>query len=576
MLDDPVFGAVAAERDEKDAAQILNRLARRVTLTAAFVAPVVLLLVARNVLDTGWSLGNVIHVFAAVIGIVVALLRKRLQATALAVITGLLCLLLFVTDLFYFGVQTPGVLWGAVGTMIFSIGLGRRHGLTYGVATFAILLAFGFFSLLTTHASVEQVLADKAGVQTFFTAAIVGFIIVLVCADLVSRLVAELNEAVNARHSERRQRWIAEKGRDDLSKQLADLLDAAPVGVIMFDEKGDIIAWNQHNTHYLGLSAEEMLGRSMRDYLISVDPVHPLLKHFDGLYSSHEYRNFLLKLPTYDGVATLLVSGSPIYDAAGRVAGAIQVAFDVTVLTSGGLFSEQSSNDEAEKIAALAQNLRSPLMAVGLSAESLDILLDAANPSIEKVRAKLALLVEQQRNALEVVEQVHRITTAPDVVIGHYEAVGLATSAATVVANRMLDNDIEFTVEANDGIGTFVSAQPILVRQILISLMVRAREAVLQRRLDSKKWVSLKLSCDGGDVIFTVSDNSADKLPNNPDDIFDRHFQGRSMQGGTDTGLYISQATAQQVGGRLTAAQSEDGLQLALHLPIATQAPQPS
>lgn len=573
MLDDPIFGAVHAERDEDDAAKILNRLARRVTLTATLVVPLVLLLVARNVLETGWSLGNVIHVVSAFMWIVAVLLRKQLQATALAVITGLLCLLLFVTDLFYFGVQTPGVLWGAVGTITVSIGLGRRRGLIYGVATFSIMVAFELYSLFATHHTIASILADNTGVQTFVTAAVVGFIIVIVCADLVSRLVAELSHAVNARHAERRQRWIAEKGREDLAKQLAALLDAAPVGLIMFDEKGDIIAWNQHNTRYLGLSAEEMLGRSMRDYLMSVDPVHPLLKHFDGLYSSHEYRNFLLKLPTDDGVATVLVSGSPIYDAAGEVTGGVQVAFDVTVLTSGGLMSDQSNSDEAEKIAALTQDLRSPLMAVGLSAESLDILLDTATPPIEKVRAKLALLIEQQRNALEVVEQVHRITTTADVVVGRYEAAGLCASAAKVVANRMIDNGIEFTVEVDEGIGVLISAQPILVRQILISLMVRAREAVLQRRLDSTKWISFTLSCDDGTAVFTVSDSSGDKLPSNPDDIFDRHYLGQVMHRGTDTGLYISQATAQQVGGRLTAAQSEDGLQLALHLPIARHEP---
>ena len=568
-IDDPTASLTRSQlsEDQHTAASVfvLDQMARRLALVTALMAALVPLVGIPYFAST--DISNLFFITPSLLlAVGIGIYRKRLSAQVIAAAFALV-----MCGLVFNAVRLHGLLHPMVVLLVIALGAlalltTRRSTIIGGI------LMFGTAFFMTLSLRLDQVGGElfsltMAHVAELITWLALGGFNTWIAVYVLSALVYELEISNIAERREREHRWLAERGAQQSEEQMRRILDNAPVGITLLDEKGDIIGWNRVNEMFLGVSSEKMLGTAFHDFLCQVDPQHPLLVKLDELYRGRPFFNLVFDVASRRGVAHFMMSGKPIFDEAGRVCGAVTVGADITNVIRG--VNDVRQERHSEEVAQLAHDIRSPLMALGLSVEVLQMLLENEQPDLERIRAKLPIIQQQQEHAAEVVEGYYSTLNNRDTPQVSLSPGSLAEMAATVLRASFQSQDIALEVDSTLAEGEAVSTHSVLVRQILINLLANARDAVLAiaERSDIQGWVRLVVEPSGDQIIYSVSDNGGGRLPIDPEVLFNRGFTTKPVGEGTGMGLFIGRATAQHIGGSLDVIQGEHGLIFQLSLP---------
>ena len=110
------------------------------------------------------------------------------------------------------------------------------------------------------------------------------------------------------------------------------------------------------------------------------------------------------------------------------------------------------------------------------------------------------------------------------------------------------------------------------LEQVLINLMVNARDALLsQREKDPalRPWIALHSEHDSRHVRIWVEDNAGGIDPRLLERIFEPFFTTKPIGVGTGLGLSVSYGIVENMGGRLSVTNGEAGAKFCVELPIA-------
>jgi signal transduction histidine kinase len=101
--------------------------------------------------------------------------------------------------------------------------------------------------------------------------------------------------------------------------------------------------------------------------------------------------------------------------------------------------------------------------------------------------------------------------------------------------------------------------------QVLLNILLNARDALLEGRIPAGT-ITLKALAEGGRTVITVTDNAGGIPEEIIDRIFEPYFSTKGVQG-TGIGLYMSkQIIETNMGGKLTARNTEDGAEFRIEL----------
>ncbi|NIP56528.1 MAG: HAMP domain-containing protein, partial [Gemmatimonadetes bacterium] len=92
------------------------------------------------------------------------------------------------------------------------------------------------------------------------------------------------------------------------------------------------------------------------------------------------------------------------------------------------------------------------------------------------------------------------------------------------------------------------------LKQVLLNVVQNAREAV-----DGAGEIELRIAPDGDAVVLEVADDGPGLPPDMADRIFDPFVTTKTTLQGAGLGLFIAEATVRRHGGRIAAANREDG-----------------
>lgn len=128
------------------------------------------------------------------------------------------------------------------------------------------------------------------------------------------------------------------------NQRLADIINFLPDATFVIDRDGRVIAWNKAIESMTGIGAEQMLGKSDREYALpfygervpilidlALNPQEPISDRYDFV----DRDNNTLITETYissfqnDG-AYLWAKASPLYDQGGKIIGAIETIRDIS------------------------------------------------------------------------------------------------------------------------------------------------------------------------------------------------------------------------------------------------------
>ena len=264
-------------------------------------------------------------------------------------------------------------------------------------------------------------------------------------------------------------------------------------------------------------------------------------------------RRDLASLTTKTDAATILISGKPTHSDEGAFTGyrcslqfvTEQVVSEPAAVSPGFLFGRQ-----------LAPVLRQPLGRIIANAETIGSELNGP------IRENYALYAKDIANAarhlvalvddlgdLEAVEQVDFSTAKDKVELGD-----VARRVAGLLALKAADHSIRI-VTPTEAEKVPAVAEFRRVLQILLNLVTNA---VRYSPDGTEVFIDIATTDDGS--LLTVSDQGAGVAPEDRERVFEKFERlGRSGDGGSGLGLYISRRLARAMGGELTVDTAVNG-----------------
>lgn len=335
---------------------------------------------------------------------------------------------------------------------------------------------------------------------------------------------------------------------DAQATRLQALLDSVDEAIIMFDTQGMCVVANHQAGHMLGLSAEEIVGRSVHE-------LHSLTLRQFGASGAFLWNPGPDGGPPVELETTVIETreerprvfhefAAPVQDAGGRVIGRIYVYRDITKET-------ELDRMKTEFIATVSHELRTPMTSIK---GSLGLVLGGAAGELPAEARELLTIARNNTDRL-----IRLINDILD--ISRLEAGKMEIRPAPL----RVDEAVNRAVQEMSG---FARQRSIALRTDVPEGLPRvmADSDRLQQVLDNLLSNAVKFSPKGSEVLvraraeqnavrFDVIDHGPGIPPDQTTAIFDRFYQvdnaASRKTGGTGLGLAICRGIVEEHGGRI-------------------------
>ncbi|MEH1805222.1 hybrid sensor histidine kinase/response regulator [Nostoc sp.] len=397
----------------------------------------------------------------------------------------------------------------------------------------------------------------------------------------LGRLVPSVQRALREA-KERRKRKQAEESLQKSEAKYRRIVDTSYEGIWMIDSETRTEFVNQRISQMLGYPVEEIIGRSIFDFMDLADDIaaaEAKLEWFKGEGSDLKEGRLRCKDGSY---IWTLISARAILNEQGECLGAIAMLTDITDRKRTEserdrlLQLEQTARAEAEAanrikdefLAVLSHELRSPLNPILGWAKLLQSRkfdqesLNKALKTIERNAKLQAQLIEDLLDVSRILQGKLSLNTIPVDLVSTIEAametVHLAAEAKTIQIEMILDPSVGK-----------VLGDPARLQQVFWNLLSNAVKFT-----ETEGKVSVQLECIDAQAQITISDTGKGIDPNFLPHVFDYFRQGDSTTtrrfGGLGLGLAIARHLIEMHGGTVWAESpgEEQGAIFTVRLPL--------
>ena len=211
-----------------------------------------------------------------------------------------------------------------------------------------------------------------------------------------------------------------------------------------------------------------------------------------------------------------------------------------------------------EMATALAHELRQPLAVMSFAAENAAGDLEAQD--LNAARVRLERIVDQSLRAGAVIDHLQQFGRGdpPDAPLEAIDLRAAVTSALTLVGGALRHAGIEVVI-AIDTPSPLVRAQQVSLEQVLVNLLLNARDALATSLPDHAKWIRLTAARDADTVRLEVADSGGGIPAEVIERVFEPFVTTKPVGKGTGLGLSLSHGTMRSFGGSITVRNGPDG-----------------
>jgi signal transduction histidine kinase len=245
-----------------------------------------------------------------------------------------------------------------------------------------------------------------------------------------------------------------------------------------------------------------------------------------------------------------------------------------------------------EMASGMAHELSQPLNIIHMTAEGALIELDsvrpaAADPSPEALAPTLQSLhdavnriANQAGRMGQVLDHIRIFSRRDSGPAELFDAAVVMRRAQDSLRSSFLDSAIDLQSSVPDALTAPVMGHPVQLEQVLINLLINAKEAVLASRNGSptsarspRGWIRLAAQRLGSDLQIQIQDSGSGI----PDDqlarLFEPFYTTKDAGGGPGLGLSVAYGIITTMGGKLTAQNSaHGGAVFELRIPVQSRA----
>ncbi|MGQ9667471.1 MAG: hybrid sensor histidine kinase/response regulator, partial [Anaerolineae bacterium] len=342
------------------------------------------------------------------------------------------------------------------------------------------------------------------------------------------------------------------EARQQLDNAIASSNDA----FIIVSKEGKILTWNPAAERIFGYPAELALDKPMDFAAIPSEELKALVQRLweqvlkgacvtinEEPYTHPDGRRLWL-----DG------AGTPVFDAAGRLSGALFVVRDVTRERIIKRQMEQTERLSAlgQIVAGVAHELNNPLTSVIGFGQLLlsEPLRDEARRDVERIVAQARRMTRIVQNLLVFAREREPEWTAVDLNAVIRQVIEMREHELTV-------GNIQVELELAEDL-PIIRADPYQLGQVFFNLVLNAEQAMAEAHRGGRLTVRAQLTPDKAWVRAEVIDDGPGIPPQNLKRIFEPFFTTKDVGKGTGLGLSVCHGIVEEHGGRIW-AESEYG-----------------
>ncbi|MBD9602145.1 PAS domain-containing protein [Pseudomonas sp. PDM10] len=223
-----------------------------------------------------------------------------------------------------------------------------------------------------------------------------------------------------------------------------------------------------------------------------------------------------------------------------------------------------------EMATGLAHEINQPLNVMRMAIVNVLKRLSNGDAQIDYLTDKLNRIDAQVQRAARVVDHMRMFGRRSEIEQHPFNPAQAIEGTLSLLAEGMRGKGVDLRVNET-GFDVQVRGYVDQLEQVLINLMVNARDALLGKReadREFKPWISVYAERDAYSVRLWVEDNGGGIDPRLLERIFEPFFTTKPVGVGTGLGLSVSYGIVENMGGKLSVRNSVEGARFCIELPI--------
>ncbi|WP_332765008.1 PAS domain-containing sensor histidine kinase [Pseudomonas koreensis] len=265
-----------------------------------------------------------------------------------------------------------------------------------------------------------------------------------------------------------------------------------------------------------------------------------------------------------------------VFDEQGRLIEVQAVGRDNTELRRSQQQLTQSAKMATlgEMATGLAHEINQPLNVMRMAIVNVLKRLGNGDVQIDYLTDKLSRIDAQVQRAAKVVDHMRVFGRRSEIEQQLFNPAYAIEGTLSLLAEGMRGKGVDLRI-SETAFEVQVRGYVDQLEQVLINLMVNARDALLSRREKEsafKPWISMYVERDEQQVRLWVEDNGGGIDARLLERIFEPFFTTKPIGVGTGLGLSVSYGIIDNMGGRLSVRNSAEGARFCIELPIVSDA----
>ena len=350
------------------------------------------------------------------------------------------------------------------------------------------------------------------------------------------------------------------------------LVEDSPAMICRYRPDLSLVFGNQPLADYLECPPAQLAGVNLGQWL-SETQRQAFVERLAGLTPEQPVcsAEICLQLPGREH-AWWLWSDRGLFDEHGQLQEIQAVGRDNTQVrrTQQQLLQSAKMATLGEMATGLAHEINQPLNVMRMAVVNALKRLENGNAEVDYLQDKLKRIDAQVLRASKVVDHMRVFGRRSELEQQPFAPWQAVEGALSLLADGLRGKGVELRVQA-PGQQLQVSGHQDQLEQVLINLLVNARDALLARREQHRElqpWISVGLEREGQHVRLLVEDNGGGIEPRLLERIFEPFFTTKPVGVGTGLGLSVSYGIIDTMGGCLSVENAEQGARFCIELPV--------
>ncbi|MCU1787203.1 PAS domain-containing protein [Pseudomonas sp. 13B_2.1_Bac1] len=223
-----------------------------------------------------------------------------------------------------------------------------------------------------------------------------------------------------------------------------------------------------------------------------------------------------------------------------------------------------------EMATGLAHEINQPLNVMRMAIVNVLKRLGNGDAQIDYLTEKLQRIDAQVQRAARVVDHMRVFGRRSEIEQQPFDPSQAVEGTLSLLGEGLRGKGVDLRVTPAD-FSVQVKGYADQLEQVLINLMVNARDALLGKREKDpqfRPWIAVHCEHDSRNVRIWVEDNGGGIDPRLLERIFEPFFTTKPIGVGTGLGLSVSYGIVENMGGRLSVTNGEQGARFCVELPV--------